>query len=509
MSYQSKHTGKQIDDGIDAVGSKLGRTDDLTNNVVTFAEAEERTEIASGETAGTLFGKILKWLKSLGETAFSNDYNDLTNKPTKLSDFTNDNGYITDYTETDPTVPSHVKNITQTNINSWNGKAEISQIPTKTSQLTNDSGYMTGYTETDPTVPSHVKNIKTTDITSWNNKSNFSGSYNDLTNKPTIPSKTSQLTNDSGFITGYTESDPTVPSHVKNIKATDITNWNNKSNFSGNYNDLTNKPTIPSKTSELTNDSSFASETYVKNEIANAQLGGGDEEIDLSGYATKDDLNTKVDKVTGKSLILDTEIARLANVTNYDDSAVQTSITNLQTNKLDTTGNGSNVTATFTQASTRTNLATGEKLSVLFGKITKWFADLKTVAFTGSYNDLNDKPTIPAKTSQLTNDSGFITGYTETDPTVPSWAKAVTKPSYTKSEVGLGNVDNVKQYSASNPPPYPVTSVNGQTGAVTVSVPTQTSQLTNNSDFTTKTYVDGLVGNVEEILTTLTTGSGV
>lgn len=41
-----------------------------------------------------------------------------------------------------------------------------------------------------------------------------------------------------------------------------------------------------------------------------------------------------------------------------------------------------------------------------------------------------------------------------------------------KSDVGLGSVDNVKQYSASNPPPYPVTSVNGKTGAVTVSVPT-------------------------------------
>lgn len=31
--------------------------------------------------------------------------------------------------------------------------------------------------------------------------SSFSGSYNDLTNKPTIPTKTSQLTNDSNFIT--------------------------------------------------------------------------------------------------------------------------------------------------------------------------------------------------------------------------------------------------------------------------------------------------------------------
>ena len=61
-----------------------------------------------------------------------------------------------------------------------------------------------------------------------------------------------------------------------------------------------------------------------------------------------------------------------------------------------------------------------------------------------------------------------LQSYTETDPTVPSWAKASSKPCYTKTEVGLGNVDNVKQYSANNPPPYPVTSVNGATGAITV-----------------------------------------
>lgn len=35
---------------------------------------------------------------------------------------------------------------------------------------------------------------------SWNNKSTFSGSYNDLSNKPTIPTKTSELTNDSDFV---------------------------------------------------------------------------------------------------------------------------------------------------------------------------------------------------------------------------------------------------------------------------------------------------------------------
>ena len=45
-----------------------------------------------------------------------------------------------------------------------------------------------------------------------------------------------------------------------------------------------------------------------------------------------------------------------------------------------------------------------------------------------------------------------------------------------KSDVGLGSVDNVRQYSATNPPPYPVTSVNGHTGAITVrEVPAVTS----------------------------------
>lgn len=44
--------------------------------------------------------------------------------------------------------------------------------------------------------------------------------------------------------TAYTESDPTVPDYVKNITTGDISNWNSKSNFSGDYDDLTNKPTL-------------------------------------------------------------------------------------------------------------------------------------------------------------------------------------------------------------------------------------------------------------------------
>lgn len=53
----------------------------------------------------------------------------------------------------------------------------------------------------------------------------------------------------------------------------------------------------------------------------------------------------------------------------------------------------------------------------------------------------------------------------------------------TKVDVGLGNVANERQYSSKNPPPYPVTSVNGKTGAVTVSsvnVPSTTSLIKGN-----------------------------
>lgn len=86
------------------------------------------------------------------------------------------------------------------------------------------------------------------------------------------------------------------------------------------------------------------------------------------------------------------------------DTTVQSSLSKADTalqkhqdisGKLDKTGDASTTTVAFSAASARENVKTGEKLSVILGKIAKWFADLKTVAFTGSYNDLANKPTIP------------------------------------------------------------------------------------------------------------------
>ena len=64
--------------------------------------------------------------------------------PTKVSDLTNDSGFITDYTETDPVFSaSTAAGITSNNISSWNSKAEVSDIPTNNNQLTNGAGYQT------------------------------------------------------------------------------------------------------------------------------------------------------------------------------------------------------------------------------------------------------------------------------------------------------------------------------------------------------------------------------
>lgn len=128
--------------------------------------------------------------------------------------------------------------------------------------------------------------------------------------------------------------------------------------------------------------------------------------------------------------------------------------------KLDKTGDGSNVTAAFTAASTRANVATGEKLSVLFSKIAKWFADLGSLAFksTVAKSDL---------ASDVQTSLGKADSALQSAP-VTSVNSKTGAVSLVKGDVGLGNVDNVKQYSASNPPPYPVTSVNGKTGTITV-----------------------------------------
>lgn len=220
--------------------------------------------------------------------------------PTKISELTNDRGFITSEVygnisikRSNPQVSNGLlvfdsNNIAATTygysyINRTNGQisipnktgtmALISDIPTAVSSFTNDAGYITGITSSD--IAAALGYTPGT--------SNFSGNYNDLTNKPTIPTKTSDLTNDSGFITnsalsGYaTETWVGQQGYITGITSSDVITalgyTPGTSNFSGSYTDLSNKPTIPTATSELTNDSGFitlsalsgyATESYVQ-----------------------------------------------------------------------------------------------------------------------------------------------------------------------------------------------------------------------------------------------------
>lgn len=93
--------------------------------------------------------------------------------------------------------------------------------------------------------------------------------------------------------------------------------------------------------------------------------------------------------IAAKNLANDIKKVSLGESTEYTDNRFY----KLDDAKLDKTGDASNVTSDIQSATIRTNLTTGEKLAVSLGKIKKFFSDLKTVAFTGSYADLTEKPT--------------------------------------------------------------------------------------------------------------------
>ena len=160
------------------------------------------------------------------------------------------------------------------------------------------------------------KTITEEEKENWNNKADkselFSGSYNDLTNKPVIPSiqglaSESYVNQQISKIQHPTYDDTAIKNQLANkAEKSEL--------FSGDYNDLTNKPTIPSI-------DGLATENFVKNEIAKAQLETeGDILVNLDGYATKDELNAKADK---------TEIPNIEGLAS--ESYVQQEIAKVQT----------------------------------------------------------------------------------------------------------------------------------------------------------------------------------
>lgn len=212
------------------------------------------------------------------------------------------------------------------------GFATTSQIPTKTSELTNNSGFITA--QDLPNVPDVV--------------SAFTNDAGYITSAA-IPTKTSDLTNDSGFVT-----ESSIPT-----KISDLTN-------DSGYITEQNIPSIPSKTSDLTNDSGFITSS------------------DLPTYPTVpsnvSSFNNDVGYITASDIpSIPSKTSDLANDSGFITSA------SLPTKTSDLTNDS--------------------------GFITTGDIPVSVSYFTNDsgYITASDIPQIPSKTSDLTNDSGYIT----------------------------------------------------------------------------------------------------
>ena len=146
---------------------------------------------------------------------FSGDYNDLANKPINLSEFNNDSKFVTDLVDNLKNYYLKTETYTQSEIDSKIGAIAtlsmliVDELPeegsTKIIYLlpkTGTSGYLQYiYTlgdwavigDTDVDLAEYVKREELADVAK-------TGSYKDLTDKPQIPEKTSDLINDSNFV---------------------------------------------------------------------------------------------------------------------------------------------------------------------------------------------------------------------------------------------------------------------------------------------------------------------
>lgn len=164
------------------------------------------TELVT-EKVAEVVGTATESFDTLGEmeTAINNKVDKVSGKGLSTNDFTNDyktkvDSALQSYTETDPTVPAWAKTASKPSYTA----SEVGAVPTTrtvngkalSGNITLSASDVKALPDT-TTIPTTLAGLTedathrvVTDAekTAWNAKSNFSGSYNDLTNKPTIPS---------------------------------------------------------------------------------------------------------------------------------------------------------------------------------------------------------------------------------------------------------------------------------------------------------------------------------
>lgn len=338
-------------------------------------------------------------------------------------------------------------------------QALIDKFENKQVNKKNDiSGDFSSDTVSYPTVQA-VKNFITSAISGKADASDLSdvatsGNYNDLTNKPSIPDSTSDLTNDSGFLTASdvsgkqdksnivtswsaTTSDVKYPSEKltkssldnkvdkvsgKGLSTNDFTDsYKNTIDglsdvaSSGSYTDLTNKPDIPDSTSDLTNDSGFITSAAItgKEDTSNKVASWSSTTTDAhypSEKLVKSSLDNKVDKVSGKGLS-----------TNDYDNTAKNKVDNLKT--VATSGSYNDLTNKPTIPTVVNTIENGNANAISSDAVYDALAlkansgDLATVATTGSWDDLLNKPSISDFGGEVTLEklstatSGYFASY--------------------------------------------------------------------------------------------------
>lgn len=132
-------------------------------------------------------------------------------------------------------------------------------------------------------------------------------------------------------------------------------------------------------------------------------------------------------------------------------------------------GDASNTTVTFQQAAERADIQPGDSLETAFGKLTRYFADMAKVAFSGSYDDLDNKPEIPRIPDSLPangGDAATVGGRTADElldyenftnrPDIPVIPESLPANGGNAATVGGKDLDYLMDYgNMENAPPAP------------------------------------------------------
>ena len=191
----------------------------------------------------------------------------------------------------------------------------------------------------------------------------------------------------------------------RTVTDTEKEKWNGKSDFSGSYNDLTDKPTIPSKLSELANDSGYVKESDITQDIAEHNTepeSHNDIRILIKGLTDRLNTLANSDDVTLDQM--SEVVAYIKNNKNLIDG-ITTSKVNVSDIINNLTTNLSNKALSASMGVELKKLIDAIKvpvnLSELAGDAThRTVTDAEKTAwnnksnFSGNYNDLSGKPTL-------------------------------------------------------------------------------------------------------------------